>query len=561
MSDDRFATFPLSGEMVVGRSSAAEIQLANPSISRLHVRVYAGPPFLVEDLGSANGTQLRGARLPPNQRTEVHEGETVLLGEVVMRIQRRDTCPLSKQFLAHGVFMRELRGQCGLAAKDRQGLALVRVSCPTPAAGSKVQDELAGMFRLGDILGQYAPQEFEVAVVGRSLGDVRSAIARVERAEISKPCGIGVAFYGPDGTHPDALLARATARCRSGETTAAVIVEEPVEEALGSVIDLIRTVGPSDLTALILGETGVGKEVVAELIHRYSPRSDAPFVKINCAVLSETLLESELFGHQRGAFTGADQPKPGLIESADGGTVFLDEIAELPARLQAKLLEILEARSVRRVGAVDARPIDVRFLAATNRDLLAEIEAKTFRSDLFYRLNGVTIAVPPLRERKAHITQLAEAFLDRAAQRAHRTHAPRLSAEAAKLMKDYAWPGNVRELRNSIERAVLVTPGEEIRAADFTFVAAAQDSSSPEVPSETIVSTSKDPTEDTEADDLAEELKSELTTVERTYIVEALRRTGGNQTRAARLLGKSRNWLVNKLRDHSITPKDWAGDE
>ena len=217
---------------------------------------------------------------------------------------------------------------------------------------------------------------------------------------------------------------------------------------------------------LIVGETGVGKEVLAEIIHGLSPRAGKPFVRINCATLSPTLFEAELFGHERGAFTDAREAKPGLLETAEGGTVMLDEIGELPLPLQAKLLRVIETREVMRVGAVKARTIDVRFLAATNRVLEDEVARGAFRQDLYYRLNGISLLIPPLRARVDEIEPLAQAFVENAAKMSDRPPL-KLSPAAMKLLLSYAWPGNIRELRNTIERALLLSTGDSITPEDL----------------------------------------------------------------------------------------------
>jgi NtrC-family two-component system response regulator AlgB len=217
----------------------------------------------------------------------------------------------------------------------------------------------------------------------------------------------------------------------------------------------------SEATILLIGESGTGKNVLAHQIHKWSPRSSGPFVVVNCTTLSENLLESELFGHTRGAFTGAFKDKPGRLEAADQGTVFLDEIADLTAALQTKFLRFVQEQSFERIGGDRTIQVDARIIAASNRDLTAEVAAHRFREDLFYRLNVITLQVPPLRERRADILPLAERLLAVAAVRYHRAKIY-LSPEAATAIKRYSWPGNVRELRNAVERAVVLSRGDAI---------------------------------------------------------------------------------------------------
>jgi transcriptional regulator with PAS, ATPase and Fis domain len=278
---------------------------------------------------------------------------------------------------------------------------------------------------------------------------------------------------------------------------------------------------------LLLGETGVGKEMLAETIHRRSPRADKAFLRLNCAALSETLLESELFGHERGAFTGAIATKQGLFEAAAGGVLFLDEVGELSPSTQAKLLRVLDERKVLRVGDVTPRPIDVRVVAATNRDLEHEVRTGHFRLDLLYRLNAMTLVVPPLRERTGEIEPLARTFLARAAANLRR-QPPGISQPALAMLQAYSWPGNVRELRNVIERAVVLCTGNEIGVRELP----------------------EDKLRSTFAAKLSPRLDNGASTAgadERARIIAALDGCAGNQTEAARLLGVSRRTLITRI--------------
>jgi two-component system response regulator AtoC len=297
-------------------------------------------------------------------------------------------------------------------------------------------------------------------------------------------------------------------------------------------------VAASELSVVLAGETGVGKEVLAERIHRRSPRASGPFVRLNCAALPETLLESELFGHERGAFTGAVKSKPGLLEVANGGSVFLDEVAELPPATQAKLLRVLESREVLRVGGLAPRPIDVRFIAASNRDLSGLVAQGAFRSDLYFRLDGITLQIPPLRERTDAIEALAASFIAFASQRAQRTP-PVLSRDALRALERYPWPGNVRELRNTVERAMVLCGGNEIEVEHlFLDTARGHD----EAPDRGLSSADED-----------QDLRHGVEQYERRRVVQALEKTGGNQTRAAELLGMSRRALVVRLTAYGLT--------
>jgi DNA-binding NtrC family response regulator len=307
--------------------------------------------------------------------------------------------------------------------------------------------------------------------------------------------------------------------------------------AIRDAIDLARRVAVSSATSvLVLGESGVGKELFARAIHGEGPRKQGPFLEINCAAIPRELLESELFGHEKGAFTDATAQRIGLFEAAEHGSVFLDEVGELPLTLQAKLLKFLDAKIVRRVGGSRDIPVDVRILTATNRDLHEEVRIGRFREDLFYRLNVVPIRIPPLRERGSDITLLARQFVERVARKLGRKAA--LTPAGEREIQRYAWPGNVRELANAMERAVLLARGSEIGPAELQIprsgdgLAAVPDLGELKlrIPAEGI----------------------SLVGVERAVIEAALARTNGNVVEAARLLRVGRGSLRSKMRRHGL---------
>ncbi|HSR99020.1 MAG TPA: sigma 54-interacting transcriptional regulator [Kofleriaceae bacterium] len=341
-------------------------------------------------------------------------------------------------------------------------------------------------------------------------------------------------------------------------------VHDPAMRALYA---QVAQAAKSTSSVLILGETGVGKEVVARFLHNRSPRAAAPFLELNCAALPASLLESELFGHEKNAFTGATQARPGLLESADGGTIFLDEVGELPLPVQVKLLRVLEDHKVLRIGGREPRRLDVRFVAATHRDLEAEVGKGTFREDLYFRLNVVAFVIPPLRQRVTEIAPLARRFLAAELKKYDRVNDLQLSTEALSWLERYPWRGNVRELRNVIERAVVLSRGNAILPADLPerITSAAQ---RPEAPLVAQLSTSaeEDKAEPrTGAADRSEEAPaarmpkgsaaepgSSPEEVERRQIIEELDRCAGNQTRAAKQLGISRRTLVTRLGKYRV---------
>jgi two-component system response regulator HydG len=297
------------------------------------------------------------------------------------------------------------------------------------------------------------------------------------------------------------------------------------------VLRLVETVAPTDSTVLIQGESGTGKEVIARYIHELSTRTEGPFLSINCGALPESLLESELFGHVKGSFTGAVKDKVGLFGASSKGTFFLDEIGETTPSTQVKLLRALQHREVIPVGATEAVPVDTRVVAATNRDLDEEIRAGGFRSDLYYRLNVISLHLPPLRQRRDDIPVLAEHFLNRIA--AARNEAPKqLTPEASEVLSEYAWPGNVRELENALERSVILTPGPSIGPSSLPERVT-------ERRAEPLVSTRTPPNPTLEA-------------VERAYIMWVLQSEGGNKSRAAEVLGIDPSTLYRKLSRYGV---------
>jgi DNA-binding NtrC family response regulator len=302
----------------------------------------------------------------------------------------------------------------------------------------------------------------------------------------------------------------------------AIIGDSPAMQKIKSL--LMRVAASPASTVLLTGETGTGKDLAAKAIHYNSDRAGKPFVNITCSALPEQLLESELFGHERGAFTDARQQKRGLFETADGGTVFLDEIGEMTPGLQSKLLRFLEEKTFKRVGGLADVRVDVRVVAATNRNLEEEVEAGKFREDLFYRLQVMPISLPPLRERQGDIPQLIAYYIDRY-NREFRKHVRGVTADAASLLEHYRWPGNIRELRNAIERAMLLIDRERLTAEDFASLTRTAVSSAFRLPADGV----------------------SLEDVEKQLLVQALERCRGNQTHAGQLLGINRDQVRYRI--------------
>jgi len=303
--------------------------------------------------------------------------------------------------------------------------------------------------------------------------------------------------------------------------------------AMLELLETVALVAPTEATALIVGESGTGKELIASAIHLNSPRRDKPFIQLNCAAITETLLESELFGHEKGAFTGADRRKEGRFRLAHGGSIFLDEISEMSVAMQAKMLRVLQEKELQRVGGEEVIKVDVRVMAATNRDLRELITGGGFREDLYYRLNVVTLSVPSLRERRDDIPLLAQHFLKMFAEK-NRKHIKGFTPQAMDRLVRYDWPGNVRELMNAVERSVILCRGEYIPESDFPLSVR-----------ETVA-----PEEDSVGAELLADLP--LEEVEKVTILQTLESAGGNKSETARRLGITRRTLHKKLKKYGV---------
>ncbi len=393
-----------------------------------------------------------------------------------------------------------------------------------------VMPEVDGIGVLRKAMELDAPPEI-VIVTGN--GTVDTAIAAMKLGAydyLTKPCRVQeldiVVRRAFEKRHLAQENLRLQTRLSRREEFPEIVTASPLmEEVLG----LVRKVASSDSAVLISGESGTGKELVARAIHRLSPRSEGPLTDINCAAIQENLLESELFGHERGAFTGAMTRKLGLFELADGGTLFMDEIAELAPRLQSKLLRALENREFFRVGGTQKVSTDIRLLAATNSDIDQEVADGNFRDDLYYRINTLTIHIPPLRERSEDIPMLARYFLEQ-----HFTASPpELTEETLESLVQYSWPGNVRELKNAMERLAILRAGEEIRPQDLP----------------------RDLTSGRQADGGSANMvgqKVSLEDVERAHIEAVLRRENWHQGRTAQTLGVSAKTLYRKIRTYGL---------
>ena len=554
MGPAQFATFalPARGEVLLGRGGVADVSLDDARASRRHARLRIGEQIEIEDLGSANGTRLRGRRLEPRRAVKVLPGEAIGVGDLVLMVQPNLSSGSSAArravaIIGHREFQSRVEWECARAEATAGTFSVAQVLVPEWTSSAA-----ASGLRPIDVVGAYGPGAYELLMPALAA----EAATRLARA-VGRQVGgggirVGTATYPEDGRNADALLASAGARARGvvapaagGASLVGLRESDALDENMRRVHALAARAAAGEISLVILGETGVGKEVLTRAIHGSSARAARPLVSVNCAALSESLLESELFGHERGAFTGATQAKPGLLETAPGGTVFLDEVGELPLALQAKLLRVIEAREIVRVGGVRPRKIDVRFIAATNRDLEAEVQRGAFRRDLYFRLNGMTLVIPPLRERPLDLPRLARQLVIDLARQVDPRRRPALSDEALAVLTRHAWPGNVRELRNVIERALLLCDSTTITPAHLGIVA---DPAAPPV----AAIARHDSARDGKAIDGRVIEPAGAQDPERVRVLEALAACAGNQSRAARRLGISRKVLIARLDAYGV---------
>ncbi|RKI69548.1 FHA domain-containing protein [Corallococcus sp. AB049A] len=550
---------PREGSVVIGRAAGADVLVEDASVSRQHARVgVAEGEAFIADLGSHNGVRVNGERVQGTRPLD--GGDVVTLGNVTLVFHRGERpLPERRALEAEGLRARlseeldRVRGS-GLAVSV---LALEVESARVPQV--ELVRALHGALRLMDGVGQVggtlmvlmpdlAGEEAEAAAA--SLVSVLSPLAGRVRG--------GLASAPGDGMQTDALLGAAKAAALAAEAGGTrvsgpsmyrlALGERSVvvaDAALTRLFELLRRLAASPLPVLIHGETGAGKENAAWAVHHWSPRSAQPFVPLNCAALPESLVEAELFGHERGAFSGADRARAGLLERASGGTLFLDEVAELSLPIQAKLLRALDQQVITRLGDSRERPVDLRVVAATHRVLADEVKAGRFRQDLFFRLSAAVVMLPPLRDRPRELPLLARAFLEDACARAGRPPL-HLSAATMEVLGAHAWPGNVRELKNTVEYAVATSPGPVVEPSHLPESLRAAE---PEPEAEPRTETPR----------TFQNLAEELRTLERQRMMEALEATGGVQTRAAQLIGMPLRTFAFKLKQHRIVPSRGRG--
>ena len=538
LPEDVYVTF--------GRSRGCTVTVDSERMSRNHLRIVRrGTEVLIEDLGSRNGTRLNGDLIEAS--TRLLPGQEATAGPISIVLTTTGALRWRRRLMEPSLFSERLRGEVDRGARYKRPFCLAMLALggeqtEVDAAASR----LCGSIRSMDAVSEYSDGEFLLMLpelTAKAGAEALERIGAVVAGDGELQVRASLASYPGDASQADALVDAASSGLRKARRQAtrsvvraqasAASASEAIAEAAPTkaLFVMIKKVAASPMTVLIYGETGAGKEIAARAIHQNSNRSSGPLIVLNCACLPANLLESELFGHERGAFTGADSQKIGFFEAADGGTLFLDEIGEIESGLQAKLLRALESRKIVRVGGTAELAVDVRVVCATNRDLNEEVAQGRFRSDLFYRLGGFTISVPPLRERVADISPLATRFVTQVAFELDR-QPPTFSKEALGAIEAYGWPGNVRELRNAVERATVLAADGVIQRSDLpAAVASTQLAAAADSP---VVSA------------------NQLDAVERSAIAQALAEVGGNQTRAAKNLGLTRRALIYRMEKHGL---------
>ena len=549
---------PVAGEVTIGRGPESTLRLDDGSVSRRQAKlVLSTDEARLVDLGSRNGTLVNGERLVGERLLAA--GDLITFGAVTLVFHRYARAPHRRRVLEAGALRSRLEEEIERAMRYGRALTLLSLYLPggdPVGAGPRVLASL----RLLDIVGSDGPERFTILLPESDPETVGALIARLraELAPIAPTARIGVGSCPGDGCDAETLLdaCRAAAahagpgelatpwdaarHVRVGELT--LVVADP---KMQRVYALLERLAHSELPVLVCGETGSGKEIASQALHHWSPRRAARLVTINCAALQDTLIESELFGYEKGAFTGASAAKKGLLEVARGGTVFLDEVGELSASAQAKLLRAIEARRVAPVGSVAERDIDIRLVAATNRNLEDEVRNGRFREDLYFRLSAATVILPPLRDRRRELPLLLRSFVADACARADRPTLE-ISRGALSALGDYAWPGNVRELRNVAEYLASTVVEPVVERSHLPERLRGE----PAVP-EALLTTDAAPALSAEVP--PRDIYDEIRELERARMAAALAATGGNQTKAAERIGMPLRTFVTKMKQYGLT--------
>ncbi len=572
---------PAIGDAVIGRADDADLQLRRSSVSRKHARLSVGPgEARITDLGSQNGTFVNGERIGVGRALVSGDIISICTTSLVFHSNKRTQPTREIRTLEH--FRSRVEEEIERGRHYQRPLAVgASILGLGVADRPAVARALMEHVRVIDIVAWGGADQllflFPEVDADEALEHCSEALAHLK--QVAPKARFGVSVYPTEGCDVDTLVASARAAAIEAKPGTAIAASESfgrleiggravvvADPAMNRLMVLVKRLAVADLPVLVCGETGTGKDVVAHAIHQWSPRAEAPLVNLNCAAVPDNLLEGELFGYEKGAFSGALAAKPGLLETGAGGTVFLDEVGELSASSQAKLLRVLETKRVTRLGGVNERSIDIRIVAATNRDLATEVTKGGFRQDLFYRLSGATVWIPPLRDRQRELPILAQLFLDEACNRLGRP-AMELADDGLRALAAYEWPGNVRELKNVIDFVTAAHADTVVEARHLLPKLGAQagpgaDQTSPgmlalsrwELDRESRAATTAemDAAEATPPPQSFRPLDEELRELEKRRMAEALAAADGNQTKAAKLIGMPLRTFQAKVKQHGL---------
>jgi DNA-binding NtrC family response regulator len=549
---------PPSGDVIIGRSETADLRIDDGAVSRQHARLVLDSGIVtLSDLGSQQGTYVNDVKLVGTRALQPND--VIAIHKTTLIYHATATAAPSGVVLEMPALRQRVADQIERTARYERMFSLLCFIDASAGERSGVQRAVVAQLRRIDVAAWSSDGSFYVLLPDAGVEEAIAIATRIRGKLDRLGMRIGRITCPPDcyGHDADALIADvhgAAAGAKPGQIagleralqtltigTQRVIIADPTVARLYALVERLAPVG---IPVLITGETGCGKELVATAIHTLSPRANKPLISLNCAALHETLVETELFGHEKGAFSGAIATKPGLVEAASGSTLFLDEIGELAPAIQAKLLRVLESHRVTRVGDVREREVDVRIVAATNRDLEADVVTGRFRRDLFFRLSAATLYLPPLRQRPHELPLLATAFLDETCRHNGRSRM-RISDGAMAVLLAHSWPGNIRELKNLMQY-VAAAFATDVLLAEHVSERLGRARPVPISRIETVAST--DPPR-------FRPIADELRELEITRIREALEATGGNQTRAASLLAMPVRTFFGKAKLYGLTPK------
>jgi two-component system, NtrC family, response regulator AtoC len=561
---------PGDGMLLIGRGAEADIQLATELASRKHARLLVADGVVrIVDLDSHNGTFVNGERLEGARALET--GDVISIGAATLVMGTAGTTPPERSLLDATQLRQRLFEELSRASRYQRALTLAIITVATGgddlgALAARVGEALRPL----DLVAAGGPAQLLLLLPELDAEAALPVLTRIAELLAALRPRIGAASFPDDGCDADTLSCAARAALTGDDRGAVVQARDAVsslqigdrsvivaDPTMSRIYGLIKRLASTPLPVLILGESGAGKENAAFAVHAWSARAGKPFVTLNCAALQDTLVESELFGYEKGAFSGAAAAKPGLLERGSGGTVFLDELKELSLSAQAKLLRALEQKKVTRLGDVREREVDIRLVAATNADLAVEVAAGRFRQDLYFRLNGATVVLPPLRARPREVALLVRHFLDAVCRQSGRPPLAVASATLQRLAR-HPWPGNVRELKHAVEYAAALADGGTVEewhlpAALLADVAPADGPVAAPPSGAASISSTVAPSEAPGGAPTAfRPVADELRELERRRMAEALRACHGVQRRAAQLIGMPLRTFSVKLKQYGL---------